>query len=84
MRAVGDVICFGDTRRSVVNRLHRAERQAAGRAFAAEFLAPVESVLEMVESGLDDDEIAGSFNVSPQVIARQIENRSRIREACTT
>lgn len=67
-----------------MNSLHQAERQAAGRAFAAEFLAPVDSVLEMVEGGLDDDEIAGSFNVSPQVIAWQIENRSRIREACTT
>lgn len=82
-RAIGDVVCFGDARRSVVNRLHQAERQAAGRAFAAEFLAPVESVLDMVDSGLDDDEIAGSFHVSPQVIARQIENRDRIREACT-
>ena len=82
-RAIGDVVCFEDGGRSVVNRLHQAERQAAGRAFAAEFLAPVESVLDMVESGLDDDEIAGSFNVSPQVIARQIENRDRIREACT-
>ena len=82
-RAIGDVVCFEDGGRSVVNRLHQAERQAAGRAFAAEFLAPVESVLDMVESGLDDDEIAGSFHVSPQVIARQIENRDRIREACT-
>lgn len=83
-RAIGDVVCFGDARRSIVNRLHQAERQAAGRAFAAEFLAPVESVIGMFESGLDDDEIAGSFNVSPQVIARQIENRGRIREACAT
>ena len=66
----------------MVNRLHQAERQAAGRAFAAEFLAPVESVLRMIESGLDDEEIAGSFDVSPQVIAWQIENRERIREAC--
>ena len=81
-RAVGDVVCFRDTPRSVVNGLHLAERQAAGRAFAAEFLAPVESVLDMVDSGCDVDEISGSFNVSPQVIARQIENQGRIREAC--
>ena len=81
-RALGDVVCFRDAGRSVVNRLHQAERQAAGRAFAAEFLAPVESVLDMVESGFDDDDIAGAFSVSPQVIARQIENRERIREAC--
>ena len=33
-------------------------------------------------SGCDVDEISGSFNVSPQVIARQIENQDRIREAC--
>ena len=62
--------------------MHQAERQAAGRAFAAEFLAPVESVLDMVDSGCDVDEISGSFNVSPQVVARQIENQDRIREAC--
>ena len=82
-RAIGDVVCFGDARRSAVNRLHQAKRQAAGRAFAAEFLAPVESVIDMVDSGFDDDEIAGSFNVSAQVIARQIENRDRILAACT-
>ena len=82
-RAVGDVVCFRDAQRSVVNSLHRAERQAAGRAFAAEFLVPVECVLDMVDSGLDEEEIAGSFNVSPQVIAWQIENRERIREACS-
>ena len=81
-RAIGDVVCFGDARRSVVNGLHQAERQAAGRAFAAEFLAPVESVLDMADGGCDVDEISGSFNVASQVIARQIENRDRIREAC--
>lgn len=80
-RAIGDVVCFRDTPRSVVNGLHQAERQAASRAFAAEFLAPVESVLDMVDSGCDVDEISGSFDVSPQVIARQIENQDRIREA---
>ena len=81
-RAIGDVVCFGDARRFVVNGLHQAERQAAGRAFAAELLAPVESVVDMVDSGCDVDEVAGSFNVSPQVIARQIENQDRIREVC--
>ncbi len=81
-RAIGDVICFRDARRSVVNGLRRAGRQAVGRAFAAECLAPVESVLDMVRSGRDVDEIAGSFNVSSQVIAHQIENQDRIRRAC--
>ena len=81
-RAVGNVVCCRDVRRSVVNGLHQADLQAAGRAFAAEFLAPVESVLDMIDDGRDVDEVAGSFSVSPRVIARQIENRNRIRDAC--
>ena len=83
-RAIGDAVCFPDTLRSVVNELRDAERQAAGRAFAAEFLAPVQSVLDMVDSGRDDYEIAGSFKVSPQVVAHQIENQDRIRQACAS
>ena len=81
-RAIGDAVCFPDTRRSVVNELRDAERQAAGRAFAAEFLAPIQSVLDMADSGRDDYEIAGSFKVSPMVVAHQIENEDRIRQAC--
>lgn len=82
-RAIGDAVCYRDSPRSVVNNLRKAERQATGRAFAAEFLAPVKSVLDMLGSGCDLDEIAGSFNVSPQVIDWQIENQDRIRQACT-
>ena len=66
----------------MVNNLHDAERQAAGRAFAAEFLAPVEKVLDMMHHGRDVEEISASFNVTSQVIAHQIENRDRIRRAC--
>ena len=83
-RAIGDAVCFPDTPRSVVNELRDAERQAAGRAFAAEFLAPVQSVLDMVDSGRDDYEIAGSFKVSPMVVAHQIENQDRIQQACAS
>ena len=83
-RALGDAVCFPDARRSVVNELHGAERQAAGRAFAAEFLAPVDKVLDMLDGGLDIDEISGSLNVSSQVVAHQIENQERIRQACDT
>ena len=83
-RAIGDAVCFPDTPRSVVNELRDAERQAAGRAFAAEFLAPVQNVLDMVDSGRDDYEIAGSFKVSPMVVAHQIENQDRIRQACAS
>ena len=81
-RAIGSAVCFPETERSVVNDLHDAERQAAGRAFAAEFLAPVNKVLDMDEQGCDVDEISGAFNVSSQVILHQLENRDRIRQAC--
>ena len=81
-RAVGDAVCYPEAGRSVVNNLHDAERQAAGRAFAAEFLAPVEKVLDMFHDGRDIDEISASFNVTSQVIAHHVENRDRIRQAC--
>ena len=81
-RAVGDAVCYPEAGRSVVNNLHDAERQAAGRAFAAEFLAPVEKVVDMFHDGRDIDEISASFNVTTQVITHQIENRDRIRQAC--
>ena len=83
-RAVGDAVCFRSTRRSVVNGLHHAERQATGRAFAAEFLAPVESVIEMWNDDRDMETIADEFGVSTYVITNQIENRSRIMDACAT
>ena len=81
-RAVGDAVCYPEAGRSVVNKLHDAERQAAGRAFAAEFLAPVDKVLDMTHDGRDIEEISASFNVTSQVVAHQIENRDRIRQSC--
>lgn len=75
-RAVGDAVCFPDTPRSVVNGLHRADRQATGRAFAAELLAPVESVREMWDDARDVETIANEFGVSSYVITNQIENRA--------
>lgn len=81
-RAIGDVVCFPDGGSSVVNSLHGAERQAMSRAFAAEFLAPVQSVLEVGREIRDVEEIAGRFSVSPRVIERQIENQGRIQQAC--
>ncbi len=77
-RAVGDAVCFRNTPRSVVNDLHRAERQATGRAFAAEFLAPVESVVEMLDDDRGEKEIADEFSVSSSVIKNQIRNRANI------
>jgi len=80
-RAVGDVTCFPeDTGRAVVNRLNRAHRQAAGRAFAAELLAPVEEVCSMEDDGYDFDAIAEHFGVSPMVIEHQLDNKDRIQQ----
>ncbi len=81
-RAVGDAVCFRDARRSVINDLHHAERQATGRAFAAEFLAPVDGVVDMYEDRYDEEEIADEFDVSSYVIENQIRNQNRIRGAC--
>lgn len=80
-RAIGDAICFPSARRSAINDLHRAQRQATGRAFAAELLAPIDVVLEMREDGKDLDEIAGVLGVNPTVIERQLDNRDRIGQA---
>ena len=81
-RAVGDAICFLQTRRSVVNDLHEASRQATGRAFAAEFLAPVDEILSMKADGRDNESIAEDFGVSTVVIGLQIENRHRVESVC--
>jgi hypothetical protein len=77
-RAVGDVVCFPEEDRAPVNELHDAYRQAAGRAFAAQFLAPIGEVSSMHEDGRDAVTIADEFGVSTTVIERQWENRARI------
>ena len=83
-RAVGDALCFTEDELSVVNSLTYAERQAVGRAFAAELLAPIDRVLDMSDEGKDTDEIAGILNVNPIIVERQIENKDRIQLACAT
>ena len=82
-RAIGTAVCFPDTQRSVVNELLGAERQAAGRAFAAEFLAPVDMVMDMHSEGVELNDISKAFNVSPMVIGLQMENKDRIQMACS-
>jgi hypothetical protein len=80
-RAVGDAACFLDEGNAPVNELHSAYRQAAGRAFAAEFLAPISEVDSMLDDGRDIVSIADEFTVATTVIERQIENRTRIKKA---
>ena len=81
-RAVGDAFCFPMDGHSVVNGLHGAERQATNRAFAAEFLAPVDEVRAMASARRTSPEIADALDVDLAVIAHQLENESRIRQAC--
>jgi len=81
-RAVGDAICFSETEHAVVNKLKNAERQAVGRAFAAEFLAPIDEILSMKNDGRDIDSIAEDLYVDTEVVERQLENKERILEAC--
>lgn len=81
-RAVGDAACFPAAARSPVNELQSAYRQAAGRAFAAELLAPAREVKSMRGDRRDLDAIASEFGVSTTTIGHQIENHSRIEEAC--
>jgi hypothetical protein len=81
-RAVGDVACFPDPSRAVINELHFASRQSAGRAFAAEFLAPIDEVQSMIADGHDVITIADEFGVFPVLIERQIENAQRIADSC--
>ena len=81
-RAVGDAVCFPGPGRFPVNDLRDAYRQSAGRAFAAEFLAPVDEVRSMHDDGLDAVSIAAEFGVEPTVVERQLENEGRIRVAC--
>ena len=80
-RAVGDAVCFPESTFSPINNLHRAERQAVGRAFAAEFLAPIATVLEMRDGGLDVDEIAGHLDVNELVVQLQIDNQEGLGRA---
>ncbi len=81
-RGVGDVICFPDSRRSAINDLRSAHRQALSRAFAAEFLAPVAEIESMIDDGYDLVGVAGDFGVATEVVERQLENAGRIEAAC--
>lgn len=55
----------------------RSYRQKAQRAFAAEFLAPIEEVIEIANGDFSDDrqdDIARNFGVSNMVIDRLLKN----------
>lgn len=70
-RALGDAVANPPAERSAVNDLHRAARQATGRAFAAEFLAPIDEVLSLQEDGKDLNEMAAALGVAEEVVGHQ-------------
>jgi hypothetical protein len=77
-RAVGDAACFPEPQLGPITELRSAYRQAAGRAFAAEFLAPSDEIEAMRAEKRDVVTIANEFAVSQQVIDYQVTNRKRI------
>ena len=81
-RAVGDAVANPPAERSAVNDLHEAARQATSRAFAAEFLAPIDEIRSMLEDGKAHNDIAADFGVSKKVVERQLQNQDHIDEAC--
>lgn len=83
-RAVGDVVCFPEAARSPVNELREAYRQAAGRAFAAEFLAPIDEILSMRADGRDTQSIADEFSLATALIDHQLENAERIAKTASS
>lgn len=72
-RAIGDFLVYR-SRTSCVADLY-TDRQAVGRAFAAEFIAPAEGVVRMIE---DDDlsmkRVADHYGAPEEVIYHQYDN----------
>jgi hypothetical protein len=72
-RGIGDFIAFGN-RASCVADIY-TDRQAVGRAFAAEFMAPRDAVVQMIEQeDRSIAQIADHFGVSISVVHHQYEN----------
>jgi DNA-binding transcriptional ArsR family regulator len=73
-RGIGDYVAYGGAAATISNI--RPGRQALGRAFAAEFLAPAATVIAMVDEGYDRQRIARHFGTTPAVIRHQYENNA--------
>ena len=72
-RGIGDYLVFG-SREAPIADIY-SDRQAVGRAFAAEFLAPAEGIIHMIdEEKASLDIVAGHYGVVKEVVRRQYEN----------
>jgi len=76
MRAIGDYLVYRSHGRAPVNDTY-SYRQAVGRAFAAEMLAPAEVVTQMQDIGMGVDEIAAERHVSEIAVIHHLENHNR-------
>lgn len=76
MRAIGDYLVYQSHGRAPVNDTY-SYRQAVGRAFAVEMLAPAEVVTQMQDAGMGVEEIAAERNVSVLAVIHHLENQSR-------
>jgi hypothetical protein len=71
-RAIGDYLVFGNREAPIVDIY--SDRQAVGRAFAAEFMAPAEGVVRMIEEGDTLDTVSERYGVIRSVVRHQYEN----------
>ena len=80
-RAVGDAVVNPPAERSAVNDLHEASRQAAGRAFAAEFLAPIDEIRSMREGNKEYRRHRGGIRCLGRV-GRETDRKSGSNRVC--
>jgi hypothetical protein len=72
-RAIGDYQVFGSRDAPIANIY--SHRQAVGRKYAAEFLAPAEGVVHMIEDeGMSPVDVATHYGVGLEVVDRQYSN----------
>ena len=78
-RALGDYLSRAEPCLGILSSL-ATDRQARSRAFAAEFLAPAESLMARLDGKTADeyvvDELGSEFGVSSYVIRHQIQNHN--------
>jgi len=75
-RGIGDFLLF-ESRRAPITAAY-TWRQAAGRAFAAELLAPSDAVIGMIdEEGRSAEEVARHFGAVKLVVDHQYRNHSK-------
>jgi hypothetical protein len=76
-RAIGDLLLFDPKFRSPVTTT-QSYRQAAGRAFAAELLAPASSLASHIEDGDTIEDVAQRWGVSTKVVEHQLSNNPEL------